>query len=388
MNHKSPPLKNGYLIINKNFNFIIRIIDKIGYFLFKFKNKKFEFKKADNILLVIYGGLGDGLLFTTVLKSLRENFSKSNIDILANKDIAKILENNPYIDDILISDIKWGYKYPLSIFNIIKILKHNKTRYDLAVCLRAYFDNGILPVFLSAKVDNIIGYKTGGFGFLLDKTVSWQDGINETNHYLDLIKQICSKCSLDKPELFYDKEKIKAELSDILHKSEISESDKFIILHPTSKDERKSLSYKQSIELIEKLLNKTGYKILVTGTDLDLSYFKKINIINKRLIGLHGKINIMQLLELLKISKFIITVDTFIAHLAGISGTKTVVFWSGVTDIRQWGPLGDNLQFISPEENMCGKWQECHRWCGSRNCMDFNMEDSIKIILEYLYCKI
>jgi ADP-heptose:LPS heptosyltransferase len=384
MNHKTSILKNGYLIINKKVNFIIRIIDKIGYFLFKFRRKKFEFTKADNILLVIYGGFGDGLLFTAVLKSIRKNFPNGRIDVLTNKDIAKILENNPYIDNILISDIKWGYKYPLVIFNIIKTLKNKKIKYDLAVCFRAYFDNGILPVFLSAKASNMIGYKTGGFGFLLDKTVSWHEGMHETEHFLDLIKQICSNCNLNKPELFYDIKKTKAELLEILQKCGVLENDKFIIFHPASKDERKSLSYKQSIELIEKLLNNTDYKILVTGTDFDLRYFKEINIEDKRLIGLHDRINIFQLLELLKISKFIITVDTFIAHLAGISGTDTLVFWSGITDIKQWGPLGENIKIISTGENICVKWRECHRWCDSRNCMDFNIENSVKIILECL----
>lgn len=382
--YKESALKNGYLIINKNVNFIIRIIDKIGYFLFKFRSKKNKPEKLDNILLVIYGGFGDGLLFTTVLKSLRENFSKSKIDVLTNSDISLILKNNPYINKILISPMNWGHSYPLLIFKIINVLEQNKIKYDAVLCFRAFFDNGIVPVFLSNKTKYTIGYRTGGFGFLLDKAVLWKNGLHETEHYLDLIKQICLNCKLDNPEFFYDLQKAKKELLEILNKSGILKTDKLIILHPTSKDYRKSLSIKQSIKLIEKLLNETNYKILITGTDFDLSYFKKTNIINKRLVELHGKLNIMQLLELLKISTFIITVDTFIAHLAGISKTKTVVFWSGVTDIRQWCPLGENIKIISAVEDICEKWQECHRWCSTRNCMNFDMDSSINFILNLL----
>lgn len=384
MKYKKSPLKNSYLIINKNINFIIRIIDTIGYFLFKLRRKKNKPEKLDNILLVIYGGVGDGLLFTTVLKFLRENFPKNRIDVLTNRGISLILDNNPYINNVIISPISWGYKYPLSIFKIINVLKQNKIRYDAVLCFRAFFDNGILPVFLSGKANYIIGYKTGGFGFLLDNTVLWKNGMHETEHYLGLIKQICLNCKLDNPGLFYDLQKAKKKLSEILYKSGILETDKFIVLHPTSKDYRRNLSLQQSRKLIEKLSNETDYKILVTGTDDDLSYFQKINILNKRLVGLHGKLNIFQLLELLKISKFIITVDTFIAHLAGISKTKTVVFWSGVTDIRQWGPLGGNINILSAGEEKCEKWQQCHRWCSKRYCMDFNMVNVQNIVLNYL----
>ncbi len=381
--YKKSGLNHGYLILNVYVNYIIRIIDAAGYFLFKFRRKKDKPKKIDNILLVMYGAFGDGLLFTMGLKSIRKNFPKSRIDILCNKEISIILKNNPHINNILISPIEWSYKYPLSLFKIIKLLKHNDVKYDMSLCFRSFFENGILPVFLSGKAGYIIGYKTGGSGFLLDKIVKWQDGIHETWHFLDLIKEICPPCELNEPELFYDFKK-KKELEQILSQIGISEKDKFIVIHPTSKDVRKSLTAKQTRNIIEQLLSKTTYKILITGTFQDLPYFEQLKLNDYRLIGLHGKLDIFQLYELLKIVEVVFTVDTFICHLASLSKTRTIVFWSGVTDIRRWGPIGDNVEIISSGEVACEKWRECHRWCGMRTCMDFNINESLKLILEYL----
>lgn len=408
MSYKKSSLKNGYLIMNPYVNYIIGIIDTVGYFLFKFRRKQDKPKKIDNILLVMFGSFGDGLLFTTVLKSIRENFPKSRIDVLCNKEISIILKNNLHIDNILISPIGWGYKYPgssfktcnikhwgrfdqgyrymVSLFKIIKILKHNNVEYDVALCFRASFDNGILPVFLSGTVGYIIGYKTGSGGFLLDKIVEWQSGIHETQHFLKVIQEICPPCELNECELFYDFEETIKELKQIFSQIGISPKDKLVVIHPTSKEMRKSLTVEQTRNIIKKILNKTTYKILITGMLQDLPFFGQLKLNDYRLIGLHGKLDIFQLYELLKTAEVVFTVDTFISHLAALSKTKTVVFWSGITDVREWGPTGGNVEVISLEEVACKKWQDCHRWCKERSCMDFDLENANidEIIYNYL----
>ena len=64
---------------------------------------KDEIKK---ILVVQFYQIGDVLLTTPLLRALKLEFPEATIHFCANKLPAKLLENNPYIDKIIINESK------------------------------------------------------------------------------------------------------------------------------------------------------------------------------------------------------------------------------------------------------------------------------------------
>ncbi len=70
--------------------------------------RKFHFsvsspKEQKTYNIETWGGIGDGLMTTPVFKSLKERNPNCHVNVLANKNHAPLLENNPYIDTISIS---------------------------------------------------------------------------------------------------------------------------------------------------------------------------------------------------------------------------------------------------------------------------------------------
>ena len=61
----------------------------------------------------------------------------------------------------------------------------------------------------------------------------------------------------------------------------------------------------------------------------------------------------------------VITVETFAAHVGAMVGVPVLSFWSGVTDYRQWQPLGKLVQ-VMRHPVPCAP---CFKPCEGMECM-------------------
>ncbi|MCU7500735.1 MAG: glycosyltransferase family 9 protein, partial [Bacteroidota bacterium] len=57
---------------------------------------------AENILIIRLSSLGDILLTTPLLRSLKRLYPEKKIDFLIRNEYADILKFNPYVNDVLL----------------------------------------------------------------------------------------------------------------------------------------------------------------------------------------------------------------------------------------------------------------------------------------------
>ncbi len=340
----------------------LMLIDKAGTLLRKRRPRP---SRIDKVLLVFFGSFGDGLMFTSILKPLREHMPEARIDVLASKDVGAVLAGNPHISNLFVTDMPSGKAYPKRIPGLIRLMRSFNTVYDAALCLRQPIDNGILPLFLSGIARFNIGFATGGFSFCLDEVVPWRAGIHETEHMLDAIRALCPQCQLGPQELFYDTAQVGRSLDEKLDKLGIAESAEWIVVHPGSKVMRRSLSVERWREVLSELVEKTSKTILVTGIGEEKSFYDRIGIKHPRVIPTLGMFSIPELTELIKRSCGVVTVETFASHLAGYAGVPALAFWTGVTDVRQWRPVGKNVKVVTVDPPCA----PCFKWCDDPICM-------------------
>ena len=80
---------------------------------------------------------------------------------------------------------------------------------------------------------------------------------------------------------------------------------------------------------------------------------KKPNFIN-----LTDKVNIYDLINLLKNSKFIICVDTFVLHLATALNIKIICLCSDINNSQKWCPKNENVKLIEFNKKKMQKNEE------------------------------
>ena len=117
-----------------------------------------------NILVINLMHLGDLMLVTPVLRTLRHNYPDARITLLADRILADIVQENRHIDECLLIDKKGRDKSFLGILRFALRLRKNK--YDLVVNLHRNERSSALAALSGGR--KIVGYAKPGFSLLFD----------------------------------------------------------------------------------------------------------------------------------------------------------------------------------------------------------------------------
>lgn len=124
-------------------------------------------KNYNNILVINLMHIGDLMLATPVLRTLRANFPQANITLLADKKLGDLVVHNQWLDECLLIDKK-GADNRLMAF-IKFIFKVRRKKYDLVINLHRNERASALAAFSGART--IVGYSKPIFSLFFTKVM-------------------------------------------------------------------------------------------------------------------------------------------------------------------------------------------------------------------------
>ncbi len=266
----------------------------------------------EKILIWQTAFLGDLILTTPLISSLKEIFPDASIDIITKPFGKDVLKENPYINEVIIFD-----KNKNSTLKLIKTLKEKK--YSLAISPhRSHRASYVL--FLSG-IPERIGFDKGGFSFLYTKTVPHRfDGTHEIDRNLSLLRPLenySEKKIKRYPQIFLTPEE------DDFYKK-IGLKDKgYILVAPGSKWETKRWTAEGFSQLINILSEKET--VVLFGGKEDRYFVDRIKRDLKReVIDIVGKTSLRESFSVVKHSKALISNDSAPVHMAVSFGVPVV----------------------------------------------------------------
>jgi ADP-heptose:LPS heptosyltransferase len=108
-----------------------------------------ELKKINKILIIQYKPFGDILLNTGYFPWLREKFPQAQIDFLIQKPYVTLLEDNPYLDNLIIMQNKKGMAYYRERNRMIGVIR--KRKYDMVIDQLRGSGSALITLFSGAK---------------------------------------------------------------------------------------------------------------------------------------------------------------------------------------------------------------------------------------------
>lgn len=358
-------------------------IDSVGYALFRpFGARKKTPPAVKNILVSRIDHLGDVFLASSILPYMRKKYPGARIDFLAGEWAHGYLRTNSHIDRVLVYNsarLNRAQSFFKSLFFsvtgfIANVREMRSTRYDLAIDLRAYPFNSI-PLLFFGGARYRVGFATGGFGFLLDKTVPYRSGVHELAHLRDVLGAI--GINVDETELRPEFTPTKAAIKEctrVLEGLGIAQDEKFVLIHTGSGSPSKLWRKDAWQDVVKGIVRRYGIKVVM----YDTLYGDSIT----GCIKLPPLISFEMFAVVAKRASLLVGLDSLPAHLAASFGTPVVAVWCGINDHRQWSPVGSNVAIVRKDVDC----SPCYRksGCANMRCMDISADECIREITKFL----
>ena len=284
-------------------------------------------------LLVVPQRIGDVLLATPIIASLKRKWPALSIDVLVFKGTEGVLSGNPQIREVLAIDHRLPARDHLRLFSRIW------RRYDISVSTMCG-DRPTLYAWAASKfsVGPILAASRnqGWKRVLLARHLPFDD---LGTHTVAMGLKIAALVGVDPyPEVqvnwLTEDEQVALRIV-----RETLQDAPFTVLHPTPKFNYKKWYSNGWRELADWLANQ-GLKIVLTGSanPEEGDYLDKIfPRLPPSIINVAGKLNFGALAALLKRASLYVGPDTVVTHMAAALGVPTVALF-GPSNPVKWGP--------------------------------------------------
>lgn len=299
----------------------------------------------DNILLIKLSAMGDTILMIPAVRSLKKKYPEAKIKMIVTGINKDVMNDCPYLDELIFLDVDKLLKNPLSFFTFIKSLR--KISFDLVIDFDQWLRLSPLISFFSGAAKRI-GFKTPGQyrDFIYTEKTEHARNRHEVECFLDLLRAIGIETDDKKLELWIKKE-VEDDVYDFLSINNIGRNDTLIGVHPGCGGHGgpREWPWEKYVELVKLLQKTNNIKIIFTGTGGEKELIEKISNKpgSKPMIVIGWKL--AKVAALIKRMNVLVCGNTGVMHMACAVRTPVVAL-HGPTNPLKWGPWGENHTVI------------------------------------------
>ncbi|MBD3349125.1 MAG: lipopolysaccharide heptosyltransferase II [Candidatus Eisenbacteria bacterium] len=182
---------------------------------------------VESILVLRLYFVGDVLLATPVLASLRAAFPSARIDVMIKRRASDVLAENPDVDDVIVYDGVASYHSPFWLGRLATRLR--RAHYDLVVDLTGDHRSSLLMA--AAGPGFRVGVNHAGLGFLLDRRIPYMAEGHIVDHLLKSVESLGVIPEVRTPVLRLRQDEL-AESASLIAAAGIDPARPFVALSP------------------------------------------------------------------------------------------------------------------------------------------------------------
>lgn len=288
-----------------------------------------------NILIRMPNWLGDVVMATPVLEDLRHFWPDAKITTMCQSNVAPLLVNNPFIDEIFSYKKPSGWIHRQSHVTLIEQLKRGN--YDLGLLLTNSFSSAWW--FWKGNVENRIGYGGNLRNLLLNQSIPFPAD-KEKQHlvitYKELLTPLGIPLSNTPPKLYLSPQE-KQSAKELLKTHRIDpEKDLVIGINPgAAYGSAKCWPPDRFRKLTQQLLEKPNIRLLYFGDQSGAPVVNEIcEGMPESVVNLAGKTSLRELIALIDCCALFLTNDSGPMHIAAALGTRLVALFGSTSDVK------------------------------------------------------
>ncbi len=289
------------------------------------------------ILVIQTAFIGDVILATPVIEKLHRFYPDAAIDILVRKGNENLLENHPFLHELLIWDKK-KLKYA-NLFRLSRLIR--KRNYEVVINLQRFAASGFLT--WRSGAGQRIGFDKNPFAFSYTYKVKHDigSGLHETLRNLQLIERLTDN-SPEKPRLYPSS----VQEEKVQHLKTTS----YICMAPTSVWFTKQLPPEKWTALIREI--PANYKVYLLGApgDTEACEFIRKEAGRVEVENLCGKLSLLESAALMRDAAMNYVNDSAPMHIASAMNAPVTAFFCSTVPAFGFGPLSDRSAVVETKE--------------------------------------
>jgi len=316
---------------------------------------KVDKAKIKRILVIGLSNIGDAILTTPVIETLRRHFPQAQLAVLIGPRAFSVFKNDRRVDKRIIYDKTICWKNKLGLVNRLR-----QDRYDLVVDLRYT----AFSMFLGARYNSAVFAKPPRVLTHMRDRHLWK--LKSLGLDTDTTTGLSVQFSEDERD----------KINQMFKKWQIKDGQIVVAVAPGARNMTKRWEKQGYKQLIEKLIREYRARIIMVGDEQDKLLIDEISSqLKPAPLNACGKTSIGELAFLLTKCKLLVSNDSAPMHLAWAVNTPVVSIF-GPSDCRKYAPGGrqdivirKKLDCSPCEESLCPK--------GTRECMKLINPDEV-----------
>lgn len=285
------------------------------------------FDKDAKVLVIQTAFLGDVVLATSVINSIKEQIPTATVDVLVKKGQETLLLDHPSIRKVKTFDKQRKWR------EITRLIRENRREnYSHIINIHRFFSSGLLAVLSRGKT--LVGFDKNPWSrfYTLRLPHPVMQGIHETDRNFTLVSALGIERKA-KPSLFPGE--------NARQKVQAFQQEPYVCFAPASVWATKQLPMEQWVELSKK----QDHVIYLLGGPSDHTLCETISTQSTwRTVNLAGQLSLMESIALMKGAVRNYVNDSGPLHFASaVNAPVTAFFCSTVTDFG-FGPLSDDSE--------------------------------------------
>ncbi|MBI1884389.1 MAG: glycosyltransferase family 9 protein [Chlamydiae bacterium] len=297
--------------------------------------------KIQKILFISLSNMGDAILTTPCLDLTRRFFKRAKITVMVGPRAREVFEGHPQADQLMVYDKQASLREKMAL-----MLKLREQHFDLVIDLKHTW----IPVLIRPRYATPLFRKKG-------------EGHAVRRHLANLKAiGIEGSCGFVFPERMEDRKKVEKILSD-----QGIPRNSYAVLAPGAASSLKRWPIEKFKQLAEKLKSENSLPVIIVGASSDQKEFENF-FPSSEWLNLTGEFSLMELGELLKGARLLITNDSGPMHLGAAWGTPTLALF-GPTDLERYGPYG-SMHRVVRLDLRCSPCMAATCRIKTRECLD------------------
>ena len=291
-------------------------------------------KPSPTVLIIQTAFIGDVILATSLIESIRAKIPDAVIDFVLRKGNEELLIGNPGLRNVHVLDKARKYK---SLIHLIK--QFRQSRYDYVINVQRFATTGLMTIFSGGKLT--IGFDKNPFSFLYSRKAVHQLGNqHEVIRNLRLLEPL-GILEHARPRLYPS--------ADEIAQVDKYKSHPYITISPASVWFTKQWPAEKWVSVLKEV---GDMRTFLLGGPRDFDHCEKIRsqLPNQHIANLSGTLSLLESAALMKDARMNFVNDSAPLHLASaMNAPVTAVFCSTIPDFG-FGPLSDQSFIVQTKE--------------------------------------